>query len=1022
MSDPKLISPLLDNYIMGDPISDRSGIRCCPAMKNDSDDKYIVKIISIPASQRQLDALLLTGAYPNAEAAGEYFMELSQGIVKELECLQQLSSMDGFLPYDSWQVVPMEDATGYDVYLLSSYKRSLEKHFQRTPMTHLSAVNLGLDLCAALAVARRSGFLYADLKPSNIFVTGKQSYRIGDIGFIRLDSLKYASLPDQYRSKYTAPEIADAFSSLNTTIDTYAVGLILYQTYNNGLLPFTGDVAPAEKFPAPEYADYEMAQIILKACDPDPAERWDDPIQMGQALVSYMQRNGVNDTPIVPQAVIEEDATEDDPQIVLPQIDETEPAEEQLTPEQTAQAIAQQDAAEESGLYVAEEPPEQTAETETEAAIPAQTAEPAVDSEAVESPYSEDDFGNLNFLDSLTEDETVQELAPEEISYEEISDEVSKMMEQADDLAAHEVPEPVVAPEAAEIVIPEPVLPVADDTDATVEQTEDTAAETESTEEDAVQADTPQETSEESDKDLESTQEQEDTPKKKKRHWLRNSIIIILILALLAGGYFFYKNYYLQPITAMKLDGMQDQLTVSIETPVNEELLSVVCADAYGNKIPAPVKDGKAAFTGLVPNTEYSVTVSIDGFHKLTGETSKTYYSPSQTKLIQLSAVTGSEDGSVIVGFTIDGTDSESWELRYSTAGEDEKVVSFTGHMVTVTGLTLDKQYTFAVSPVDELYVSGENEISFKASKLIYAQDLFITSLTETTLTASWSEPADTQVNNWSVRCYNDNGYSETITTQGTTVSFDGLDGSADYNVEVIAEGQSVSQRTYVGKNAITVSDLKADTATPGTIRLSWNASIQVPQAGWIVKYTVEDLEQEFTVKCTNNTLVLTGVVPGSSYKLRVQAGDDSPVICVPVTVNTPEAKDFSCDYQNFKINASHISLQMCKTPSVENWERTDLSKDDYTTTFSVGEKASFLAKLSKDYGISYDEIVTLYVIRDAQGKLVRFDSTSAAWSSMWYRYYGEMDIPALPEQPGEYTVYVYFNGAYAGHQAFTIQ
>ena len=45
MSEPKLISPMLDNFAMGDPISDHHGVRCCPAMKNDSDEKYIVKII-----------------------------------------------------------------------------------------------------------------------------------------------------------------------------------------------------------------------------------------------------------------------------------------------------------------------------------------------------------------------------------------------------------------------------------------------------------------------------------------------------------------------------------------------------------------------------------------------------------------------------------------------------------------------------------------------------------------------------------------------------------------------------------------------------------------------------------------------------------------------------------------------------------------------------------------------------------------------------------------------------------------
>ena len=69
MSEPKLISPMLDNFEIGGPLSDHDGVRCCPAMRKNSDEKYIVKIISVPASQTKLDALLLTGAYPDKDAA-----------------------------------------------------------------------------------------------------------------------------------------------------------------------------------------------------------------------------------------------------------------------------------------------------------------------------------------------------------------------------------------------------------------------------------------------------------------------------------------------------------------------------------------------------------------------------------------------------------------------------------------------------------------------------------------------------------------------------------------------------------------------------------------------------------------------------------------------------------------------------------------------------------------------------------------------------------------------------------------
>ena len=178
MSEPKLISPLLDGFLMGDPISDHHGVRCCPAMRADTEEKYLVKIISVPASQTQLDALLITGAYKNKESANIYFEQLTQEVEAEAKTLKELSQLEGFQAYENWQVVPMEDGTGFDIYLLSPYKRSLERMLRSTPMTHLAAVNLGLDLCAALAVCRRLGYLYVDLKPDNVFVDADRNFRI----------------------------------------------------------------------------------------------------------------------------------------------------------------------------------------------------------------------------------------------------------------------------------------------------------------------------------------------------------------------------------------------------------------------------------------------------------------------------------------------------------------------------------------------------------------------------------------------------------------------------------------------------------------------------------------------------------------------------------------------------------------------------------------------------------------------------------------------------------------------------
>ena len=88
MSEPKLISPMLDDFAMGGPISEHDGVRCCPAMRNNSDERYIVKIISVPASSTKLEALLLTGAFSSKESAVAYFKNLADDILDQVMALR----------------------------------------------------------------------------------------------------------------------------------------------------------------------------------------------------------------------------------------------------------------------------------------------------------------------------------------------------------------------------------------------------------------------------------------------------------------------------------------------------------------------------------------------------------------------------------------------------------------------------------------------------------------------------------------------------------------------------------------------------------------------------------------------------------------------------------------------------------------------------------------------------------------------------------------------------------------------
>lgn len=939
MSEPRLISPMLDDFLMGEPMSTHHGVSCCPAVRKDTDERYIVKIISIPASQVQLEALLLTGAYKDNETALAYFKELADGVEEEANILRKLSELEGFLPYESIQVVPMEDGTGYDVYLLSPYKRSLERHFRKHTMTHLEGVNLGLDMCASLAVARQAGYMYVDLKPSNIFISDKKEYRIGDLGFVSLSSLRYASLPEKYISTYTPPEIPDSYASLNRTMDVYAAGLILYQTYNGGVLPFEGQ-ASGEELPSPLYADYEMAEIILKACAPKPENRWRTPIEMGQALVSYMQRNEVNNVPIVPPAEITPEEENEIPPAVL----------------------------------------EAAAKTVTE------------------------DPSDFDFLD---DDEAMSEEAvARDISYEELSEDLNDILSQADELLSHETPGGVVAPEPIDVPMPPPILPGPEDLHETIGKDVE-----------EMQSD------DQSKSILEEAQEwndeeeyyDDDVAYGEHKHSRKGMIAFILVLVLLAGaafgGYFYYSHYYVQHIENMTVIGSEDSLTVSIDTEIDDSLLTVLCKDTYGQTLTSPVVNGQATFEALNPSTRYSISVEIEGFHKLTGTTQKSYSTPARCNVLTFSAITGSDDGSVILSFTVDGQDSDSWIVRYSAEGEEEKSIPFSGHMVIVNGLTVGKDYTFTLESASDLYVIGTTSLTYKATSLIFAENLTIDSCVNNTLTASWNAPEGAVVDSWTVRCYSSDGFDQTITTESCNAVFSELNSASAYTVEVIAQGMTAGSRSYVSANSVTIGATSTEVLSATEMKVSWDFDGPAPTGNWMLLYTIEGTDRQEVVRSKENSVVISPIVPNATYTFSIQLEEGATVFGESFTGQTPVATKFS----GYTVDADDMTLVMMLSKDVEemtvhNWQNLK-SCPFASTTFNVGDSVSIPVRLGKNYGTSGDNIVSMFVIRDENGNLVSCNYNERTWTAMWRKYNCTLELPALPDAPGKFTVEIYFNG-----------
>ena len=970
MSSPKLHLPILKGFLLGEAMSCHNGVRCYPAIKRGTDEKYILKIISIPDCPDRLDALLLTGAVSNKKAALAYFSDIAKDTLDQVEILRELSHQEGFVPYLDGQIDAMENENGYDVYLLGTYKRSLERMLRNEAMTHADVIHMGLDLCAALAACRRAGYLYADLKPGNIFFDLEQGFRIGDVGFISLQSLKYASLPDKYRSSYTAPELSDMFATLNTTVDIYALGLVLYQAYNGGVLPFDG-AAPAQELPTPLYADYEMASIILKACHPDPKQRWQQPTQMAQALIGYMTEFGASEAPIIP------------PVLTVEAQEEVEEVEDFL-PEADAEQL----------------------QREMDDLVNAQPEE-------------------LAFLDGLVSDET----APNDenaagVSEDVITEEISQILAQADELIAHELPEPPVAPGPIEVPMPEPIVLEPEETEEPARAEDAPEAEEPEISEEEEPAAQPQPMPAEPEESAETAavvttpaQEEECERPAHRFPWriLGIAAIIVLLLGLFGLGKHYYDNHYLLRVDDLILTGEDQSIKVQIVSGIDDSLIRVICTDSYGNTTHSDVVDGIATFTDLNPSTRYTVRLEAIGTHKLTGSITDSFTTAGQTQILSFTAGIGPEDCSVVLNFTHNGTDAKNWTVSYSADGIAPQTQTFSDRSVVIYDLEPGAMYTFTLSSADGLFVGGQTQTSFLATNILCAKDLTITACGDGMLQVQWQQPDNGKVTQWQVRCFNASGYSETVTTDLHDWTFTGLDLSTGYTVEVTAVGMNRSVSTSVSANPITITGFTCQLMEDRALTLTWNFSGQENVSGWVLRYSIDGEAEKVLTLEENKAAILA--VYGGNYQFILEAADGTTVFGGSFEHSISELEMFA----NFGVTAKEITVATFLLPEGEDWTVADIPAENFRPLFQSGEKAALLLTLPTNLEIVDATVEILFVVHSADGAHIQTDSQLLAWNLLWQNGPYALILPYMPETAGNYILSLYFDGCLVTQLDFII-
>lgn len=953
LADFKAVSPLTDGFAIGEPIASHFGAACYPAIHTVSKEKFILKRITIPESRSQIDALLLTGACADEAAVEEYYKNVVEELRHEIELQQQISSMPGFAPIYGYQIEPKEEGPGYEVYLLSSYRTTLAAFARKNALTHLNGVNLGIDLASALAACHHAGYLYQDLKPENIFITPDRQFQIGDLGFVPLAGLNYATFPDKYISPTTAPEVQDFMASMNPTIDTYALGMVLYWIYNGCKYPFEDECSPeeakrrrmaGEALPAPVYADYELASIILKACAFKPEDRWLAPAEMSHALISYMQRNSVNDSLIGPP-VLADPAPLEAPS-------ETLPSDEGIAPEDTG---------EEESV-----PPAAPAEAEDESA-----------------PGEED----------VDEDTAARD------------EDTAGILEKANELLTPEAEAP--SPEEGEDASPDQTGQEDADTEpAPQEEPEETEKEHRAKEKAARKADR-----------LARKAAEKANGKKHSRAWLTAVILLIAAALLGGGGFAAYRFYYCIPVSDLTATATaSDTISVSFQSKADPAALLLTCKDTYGNTQQVVPNEGTATFAGLLPGTQYNITLTVSGFHKLTGTTLVSYTTAAVAKAESFSAVTGSEDGSAIVSFAISGPESESWVIQYEAEGEAQRQAVLSGHSGTISGLTVGKSYTFRLCDKNGNQLMGSSTLTFTAAKVLLAQDVTFSNCTGTELTVSWSQP-ETAVSKWTVRCFDTaSGYSETQEVTDCTATFTGLSPDNGYTVEITAEGMTKAASASISADPISLTDVPACTPNGrGGLAITWSFTGSAP-SGWTLTYTT-DYAPDDPVSLTTEEAACTldAIVPGTHYDFTLRPADGGTFVGAPFSYDAPAAGDFT----DYNTTPDTMSLFLVEPPDTEGWESRWINISE-ETEFTAGTPLRFVLMAPNSYWPGDSTYNALYVLRDGDGKVLQTVTQEVSWADMWQQrhFVGDMELPA---NAGSYTLEIYFNGLFVKSCDFTL-
>ena len=265
-----------------------------------------LKAVTIPSSQGELDEILADGMDMNG--ASTYFRDYVKELNREIALMSKLKGHSNIVSYEDHKMFPHEDGVGWDILIRMELLTPITSYLkQNHTFTRREVIQLGMDLCKALEICQRYNIIHRDIKPANIFISETEDFKLGDFGVARIASASTGASTRAGTVNYMAPEVFKG-EKYTSNVDIYSLGLVMYQLLNNNRMPlyppYPQPITPSSReraqaqrlsgaaLPPPANAEGRLAEIVLKACAPDPAQRYDSPTVMRQALEAILYTEG----------------------------------------------------------------------------------------------------------------------------------------------------------------------------------------------------------------------------------------------------------------------------------------------------------------------------------------------------------------------------------------------------------------------------------------------------------------------------------------------------------------------------------------------------------------------------------------------------------------------------------------------------------------------------------------------------------------------------------------------------------